>query len=50
MAAVGGLEMVDALLIGTGEYTTGLTSSASASTSDKKIGVVALVMFDLRRR
>lgn len=33
-----------------GEYTTGWTSSGTASTSDKKIGVVALVMFDLRRR
>lgn len=36
-------------MIGTGEYTTGYTG-AGASKSDKKKGVVALVMFDLRQR
>ncbi|KAH9982527.1 hypothetical protein BGW80DRAFT_30204 [Lactifluus volemus] len=36
-------------MCGTGEYTTGWTGSG-ASTSDKKIGVVALTLFDLRRR
>ncbi|KIV80637.1 hypothetical protein PV11_08125 [Exophiala sideris] len=37
------------LMIGTGEYTTGFVSGA-ASTSDKKVGVVGLTLFDLRRR
>lgn len=38
-------------MVGTGEYTTGyVASTGSASTSDKKIGVVGLTMFDLRRR
>jgi hypothetical protein len=37
------------VLIGTVEYTTGFVNNA-ASTSDKKVGVVALVKFDLRRR
>ncbi|KAI9838032.1 MAG: hypothetical protein M1819_006186 [Sarea resinae] len=36
-------------MIGTGEYTTGFVGTG-ASQSDKKIGVVALTMFDLRRR
>ncbi len=35
--------------IGTGEYTTGWTPSG-ASGSDKKVGVVGLTLFDLRRR
>lgn len=35
-------------MCGTGEYTTGWTGSG-ASQSDKKIGVVALTLFDLRR-
>jgi D-galacturonate reductase len=39
----------DALMIGTGEYTTGYVHGA-ASDSDKGAGVVALTMFDLRRR
>ncbi|KAJ9654932.1 hypothetical protein H2198_006114 [Neophaeococcomyces mojaviensis] len=39
------------LMVGTGEYTTGYVASTGAgSTSDKKIGVVGLTMFDLRRR
>ena len=39
------------LMVGTGEYTTGyVASTGKASTSDKKIGVVGLCMFDLRRR
>ena len=37
------------LMVGTGEYTTGFVSGTQ-STSDKKIGVVALTLFDLRRR
>lgn len=37
------------LQIGTGEYTTGFVGGA-ASTSDKKVGVVGLTLFDLRRR
>jgi len=37
------------LMVGTGEYTTGFVGTG-ASTSDKKVGVVGLTMFDLRRR
>ncbi|KIY01431.1 uncharacterized protein Z520_02983 [Fonsecaea multimorphosa CBS 102226] len=37
------------LMVGTGEYTTGFVAGA-ASTSDKKVGVVGLTLFDLRRR
>ncbi|KPI44042.1 uncharacterized protein AB675_6263 [Cyphellophora attinorum] len=37
------------LMVGSGEYTTGFVGG-SASTSDKKIGVVGLTLFDLRRR
>ncbi|KZT40073.1 NAD(P)-binding protein [Sistotremastrum suecicum HHB10207 ss-3] len=40
---------LNVLMCGTGEYTTGWTGSG-ASTSDKKIGVVGLTLFDLRRR
>ncbi|KAG8460433.1 hypothetical protein KFE25_011924 [Diacronema lutheri] len=39
----------DALLVGTGEYTTGYVRGEGAD-SDKGAGVVALVFFDLRRR
>ncbi|RAL01733.1 Gfo/Idh/MocA family protein [Aspergillus ibericus CBS 121593] len=39
----------DVLMVGTGEYTTGYVGGA-ASTSDKKVGVVGLTLFDLRRR
>ncbi|KAI5298951.1 hypothetical protein KEM55_002746, partial [Ascosphaera atra] len=35
--------------VGTGEYTTGFVGGG-ASKSDKKVGVVGLTMFDLRRR
>ena len=37
------------LIIGTGEYTTGYSHGHSVQ-SDKKMGVVGLVFFDLRRR
>ncbi|KAI9733498.1 MAG: hypothetical protein M1818_007246 [Claussenomyces sp. TS43310] len=40
---------VNILMVGTGEYTTGFVGGG-ASASDKKIGVVGLTMFDLRRR
>ncbi|KAK6359753.1 hypothetical protein TWF696_000894 [Orbilia brochopaga] len=40
---------VNVLMVGTGEYTTGFVGTG-ASTSDKKVGVVGLTMFDLRRR
>lgn len=40
---------VNVLMVGTGEYTTGYVHSG-ASKSDKSAGVVALSMFDLRRR
>jgi len=41
--------MVDVVMVGTGEYTTGYVGGDKAD-SDKGCGVVALVMFDLRRR
>lgn len=37
------------LQIGTGEYTTGWVGTGG-SNSDKKVGVVGLTLFDLRRR
>jgi D-galacturonate reductase len=40
---------INALMIGTGEYTTGYVHGAAAD-SDKSAGVVALTLFDLRRR
>ena len=40
---------INVLMIGTGEYTTGYVGG-SAADSDKGAGVVALTMFDLRRR
>lgn len=41
--------MMNVLMIGTGEYTTGYVHGI-ASDSDKSQGVVALTMFDLRKR
>lgn len=43
------MSKVNALMVGTGEYTTGYVHGAAAK-SDKRVGVVALTMFDLRRR
>eukprot|EP01137_Pigoraptor_chileana_P023020 Opistho-2@88674 len=43
-----GLEPVNAVMCGTGEYTTGYVHGTQSS-SDKKIGVVALTLFELRR-
>lgn len=40
---------VDVLMVGTGEYTTGYVGGTAAD-SDKGAGVVALTMFDFRRR
>ena len=40
---------MNAILFGTGEYVTGWTGAAG-SKSDKSMGVVALVHFDLRER
>src|ERR1700761_8377046 len=37
------------LKVGTGEYTTGFVNGAPSG-SDKKVGVVGLTLFDLRRR
>ena len=37
------------VMVGTGEYTTGFVGGGM-SKSDKKVGVVGLTMFDLRRR
>ncbi|KAJ9110682.1 hypothetical protein QFC19_001511 [Naganishia cerealis] len=42
-------QLLEVLMCGTGEYTTGWTGSGG-SQSDKKVGVVGLTMFDLRRR
>ncbi|KAJ3416586.1 hypothetical protein HDV05_000868 [Chytridiales sp. JEL 0842] len=42
------LKPLKVLVIGTGEYTTGLTSSPNPS--DKSLGVLGLVLFDLRSR
>ncbi|KAF7306669.1 GFO-IDH-MocA domain-containing protein [Mycena indigotica] len=42
------LSKINALMCGTGEYTTGWVGTG-ASKSDKKIGVVGLTLFDLRR-
>ncbi|KAI8139403.1 oxidoreductase family protein [Fennellomyces sp. T-0311] len=42
-------DKLNVLMVGTGEYTTGFVNGA-ASQSDKKVGVIALSMFDLRRR
>jgi len=44
-----GPQPLDVLMVGTGEYTTGFVGGG-ASGSDKKVGVVGLTMFDLRRR
>lgn len=41
--------MIDVLVIGTGEYVTGLAGEAIAQ-SDKSFGVVALSLFDMRAR
>ncbi|MDB4614579.1 Gfo/Idh/MocA family oxidoreductase [bacterium] len=43
------MKPVDVLMVGSGEYTTGFVNDES-SKSDKRAGVVALTMFDLRRR
>jgi hypothetical protein len=43
------LAAVNVLMVGSGEYTTGYVDG-KASDSDKGAGVVALTMFDLRRR
>ncbi|KAI1103522.1 NAD(P)-binding protein [Jackrogersella minutella] len=40
---------LNVLMVGTGEYTTGFVGGG-ASESDKKVGVVGLTLFDLRRR
>ncbi|KAH7318363.1 putative D-galacturonic acid reductase [Stachybotrys elegans] len=40
---------LNVLMIGTGEYTTGFVGTGG-SASDKKVGVVGLTLFDLRRR
>lgn len=42
-------KLVNVLMVGTGEYTTGFVGGG-ASGSDKKVGVVGLTLFDLRRR
>lgn len=49
VAWIGNVMTVNALMIGTGEYTTGYVHG-SASQSDKGAGVVALTLIDLRRR
>lgn len=44
-----GSSRLNVLMVGTGEYTTGFVGGG-ASGSDKKVGVVGLTLFDLRRR
>jgi hypothetical protein len=45
------MSLPNVLIIGSGEYVSGIVSSdGAASSSDKSKGVVALVMFDLRSR
>jgi D-galacturonate reductase len=44
-----GSQPLNVLMVGTGEYTTGFVGTG-ASGSDKKVGVVGLTLFDLRRR
>ena len=44
-----GDKKANVLMVGTGEYTTGYVGGTAAD-SDKGAGVVALTMFDLRRR
>jgi len=44
-----GDNLANVLMVGTGEYTTGYVGGTAAD-SDKGAGVVALTMFDLRRR
>ncbi len=41
------MSLVNVLMVGTGEYTTGYVHG-NAAKSDKGAGVVALTMFDLR--
>ena len=48
-AATTTTKKADVLMVGTGEYTTGYVDGKAAN-SDKGAGVVALAMFDLRRR
>lgn len=43
------VNLLTATQVGTGEYTTGFVGGG-ASGSDKKVGVVGLTLFDLRRR
>ncbi|KAK3299418.1 uncharacterized protein B0H64DRAFT_99893 [Chaetomium fimeti] len=43
------MKTLNVLMVGTGEYTTGFVGGG-ASGSDKKVGVVGLTLFDLRRR
>ncbi len=43
------MKKINALMVGTGEYTTGFVHGAAAD-SDKSAGVVALTLFDLRQR
>ncbi|MCJ1387274.1 hypothetical protein MMC18_000114 [Xylographa bjoerkii] len=40
---------INVLMVGTGEYTTGFVAGGMSG-SDKKVGVVGLTLFDLRRR
>lgn len=49
MAYLNATKGPNAILFGTGEYTTGLTPSGQAK-SDKSLGVVGLTFFDLRAR
>mmetsp|Transcript_36257 Transcript_36257/g.43768 ORF Transcript_36257/g.43768 Transcript_36257/m.43768 type:complete len:421 (+) Transcript_36257:93-1355(+) len=42
--------MVNCLMVGAGEYTTGCVATAAGAAPDKPAGVIAITMIDLRRR
>eukprot|EP01065_Artemidia_motanka_P030841 TRINITY_DN36986_c0_g1_i1.p1 TRINITY_DN36986_c0_g1~~TRINITY_DN36986_c0_g1_i1.p1 ORF type:complete len:445 (+),score=109.13 TRINITY_DN36986_c0_g1_i1:71-1336(+) len=43
------LPVIDVLVVGTGEYTTGFVQTSEGAASDKKVGIVGLSLFDMRR-
>src|ERR1700709_1137755 len=47
--AKGQTKPLNVCMVGTGEYTTGFVGGGQSG-SDKKVGVVGLTLFDLRRR
>ena len=47
MASQSNNDAIDVLMVGTGEYTTGYVHGQQ-SQSDKKVGVIALCVFDMQ--